>query len=80
MKKQYTKPAMSVYPLPTMQLLAGSGLGAGDQGDPFIRCPPCSCWQAADLVPVTKAIPVWALPCSTTILILPWALMSFRQE
>ena len=25
---------MSVYPLPTMQLLAGSGLGAGDQIDP----------------------------------------------
>ena len=34
MKKLYIKPAMSVYPLPTLQLLAGSGLGAGDQVDP----------------------------------------------
>ena len=36
MKKSYIKPAMSVYPLPTMQLLAGSGLGAGDQSDPSL--------------------------------------------
>lgn len=34
MKKSYIKPAMSVYPLPTMQLLAGSGPNAGDQNDP----------------------------------------------
>ena len=34
MKKLYIKPAMSVYPLPTMQLLAGSAPGAGDQIDP----------------------------------------------
>jgi hypothetical protein len=39
MKKLYIKPAMSVYPLPTMQLLAGSGLGAGDQGDPSMGAP-----------------------------------------
>ena len=34
MKKSYIKPTMSVYPLPTMQLLAGSGPNAGDQTDP----------------------------------------------
>ena len=34
MKKLYIKPEMSVYPLPTMQLLAGSAPGAGDQTDP----------------------------------------------
>ena len=34
MKKLYIKPAMSVYPLPTMQLLAGSAPNAGDQVDP----------------------------------------------
>ena len=39
MKKLYIKPAMSVYPLPTMQLLAGSGLGAGDQSDPSMGSP-----------------------------------------
>ena len=39
MKKSYIKPAMSVYPLPTMQLLAGSGLGAGDQDDPSMGAP-----------------------------------------
>ena len=34
MKKSYSKPAMSVYPLATIQLLAGSGPNAGDQNDP----------------------------------------------
>ena len=34
MKKSYVKPAMSVYPLATIQLLAGSGPNAGDQNDP----------------------------------------------
>jgi len=39
MKKSYIKPAMSVYPLPTMQLLAGSAPGAGDQQDPSMGAP-----------------------------------------
>ena len=39
MKKLYIKPAMSVYPLPTLQLLAGSAPGAGDQGDPSMGAP-----------------------------------------
>jgi len=39
MKKSYIKPAMSVYPLPTMQLLAGSGPNAGDQVDPSMGAP-----------------------------------------
>ena len=34
MKKTYIEPEMSVYPLPTMELLAGSAPGAGDQTDP----------------------------------------------
>ena len=34
MKKLYIKPAMSVYPLPTMQLLAGSAPSGGSQKDP----------------------------------------------
>ena len=34
MKKSYIKPAMSVYPLASIQLLAGSAPNAGDQVDP----------------------------------------------
>jgi hypothetical protein len=36
MKKLYIKPAMSVYPLPTMQLLAGSGPNGNSQQDPSL--------------------------------------------
>ena len=49
MKKEYIKPEISIIPIVSTQLMAGSGPGAGDQGDPGMTPAP----EMDDLMPAT---------------------------